>query len=144
MVLRNRPTLSVGTERLACLNSPLACSPGPSPSTRQVLGSSPGPGRRAARAFFLHPPFLPSSFRRFFFRTFPTTHKSVRVNDDSLDIGIFQGSTECLPIVAGRCSSGVFPLGHLQLNFGLNCLFLNNCGVHFSVSKIIYWEGNFG
>ena len=52
MVLRNRPTLSIGTERLACLNSPLAYSWGPSPSTRQVPGSSPGPGGRAARAFF--------------------------------------------------------------------------------------------
>ena len=37
MVLHNRPILSIGTERLACLNSPLACSWGPSPSTRQVL-----------------------------------------------------------------------------------------------------------
>ena len=61
MVLRNRPTLIIGTERLACLNSPLACSGGPSPSTRQVPGSSPGSGGRAARAFFIHPPFLPPS-----------------------------------------------------------------------------------
>ena len=49
----------------------MACSWGPSPSTRQVPGSSPGPGRRAARAFFLHPPFLPPSGDSFF-RTFPT------------------------------------------------------------------------
>ena len=62
MVLRNRPTLSIGTERLACLNS----APGVQPrtlaySTRQVPGSSPGPGWRVARAFDLHPPFLSPS-----------------------------------------------------------------------------------
>ena len=74
MVLRNRPTLIIGTERLACLNSPpaLACSGGPSPSTRQVPGSSPG---RAARAFSLHP-FLPPSGDSFF-RTFPTNPAKV-------------------------------------------------------------------
>ena len=66
VVLRNRPTLSMGTERLACLNNPVACSWGPSPSTRQVLGSSPGPGGRAACAFFLHPPFFPPSGDSFF------------------------------------------------------------------------------
>ena len=71
VVLRNRPTLSIGTERLACLNNPMACSWGPLPSTRQVPGSSPGPGRRAAGIFFLHPPFLPPSGESFF-RTFPT------------------------------------------------------------------------
>ena len=49
----------------------MACSLGPSPSTRQVPGSSPGPGGRAACAFFLHPPFLPPSGDSFF-RTFPT------------------------------------------------------------------------
>ena len=49
----------------------MACSWGPSPSARQVPGSSPGPGGRAARAFFLHPPFLPPSGDSFF-RTFPT------------------------------------------------------------------------
>ena len=76
MVLRNRPTLIIGTERLACLNSPLACSGGPSPSTRQVPGSSPGPGGCAARAFFLHPPFLPPSGDSFF-RTFPTNPAKV-------------------------------------------------------------------
>ena len=56
----------------ACLSkqAPTACSWGPSPSTRQVPGSSPGPGGRSARAFFLHPPFLPPSGE--FFRTFPT------------------------------------------------------------------------
>ena len=70
MVLRNRPTLSIGTERLACLAC-LACSPGPSPSTRQVPGSSPGSGARAACAFFLHPPFLPPAGESFFC-TFPT------------------------------------------------------------------------
>ena len=71
MVLRNRPTLSIGTEMLTCLNSPLVCSPGPLPSKQQVPGSSPGPGGRAARAFFLHPPFLPPSGDSFS-RTFPT------------------------------------------------------------------------
>ena len=77
MVLRNRPTLTIGTERLACLNStPLACSWGPSPSTWQVPGSSPGPGERAACAFFLHPPFLPPSGDSFF-RTFPTNPAKV-------------------------------------------------------------------
>ena len=35
------------------------------------LVSSTGPGGRAARAFFLHPPFLPPSGDSFF-RTFPT------------------------------------------------------------------------
>ena len=49
----------------------MAYSWGPSPSMRQVPGSSPGPGGRAARAFFLHPPFLPPSGDSFF-RTFPT------------------------------------------------------------------------
>ena len=49
----------------------MACSWGPSPSTRQVPGSSPGHGGRAACAFFLHPPFLPPSGDSFF-RTFPT------------------------------------------------------------------------
>ena len=48
---------------------------GPSPSTRQVPGSSPGPGRCTAHTFFSS---LPSSFR--FFCTFPTNPaKSVRV-----------------------------------------------------------------
>ena len=63
VVLRNRPTLPIGTERLACLNSPRGVQlvTLASPSTRQVPGSSPGPGGRAACAFFLHPPFLPPS-----------------------------------------------------------------------------------
>ena len=56
--------------------APLACSGGPSPSTRQVPGSSPGSGGRAARAFFLHPPFLPPSGDSFF-RTFPTNPAKV-------------------------------------------------------------------
>ena len=34
----------------------MACSWGPSPSTQQVPGSSPGPCGRAAHTFFLHPP----------------------------------------------------------------------------------------
>ena len=52
----------------------MACSWGPSPSTRQVPGLSPGPGGCAARAFFLHPPFLPPSGDSFFC-TFPTQPK---------------------------------------------------------------------
>ena len=48
----------------------MACSWWPSPSTRQVPGSSPGPGGRAAHAFFLHPPFLPPSGE--FFSHLPT------------------------------------------------------------------------
>ena len=63
VVLRNHPTLSIGTERLACLNNPMACSWRPSPSTRQVPGSSPLPRTCCVR--FLSPPSLPSSFGRF-------------------------------------------------------------------------------
>ena len=60
----------------ACFSKqPLACSPGPSPSTRQVPGSSPGPGGCAARAFFSTLPL--SSFGRVFFRTFPTQPTTV-------------------------------------------------------------------
>ena len=68
-MLRNRPTLSIGTERLACPNSPhgVHCSWGPSPSTRQFQGSSPG---RAVRAFF-SPPSLPFSLGRFFLAPSP-------------------------------------------------------------------------
>ena len=54
----------------ACLSKqpPLVCSPGHSPSTRQVPDSSPGPRRvRCARFFFLLPPSGDS-----FIRTFPT------------------------------------------------------------------------
>ena len=57
----------------------MACSWGPSPSTRQVPGSSPGPGGRAARAFSLHPPFLPPSGDSFFLHLPHQTHESVRV-----------------------------------------------------------------
>ena len=66
-MLRNRPTLSIGTERLACLNSPLACS------TRQVPGSRPEPRARqvSCARFFLHPPFLPPPGDSFLC-TFPT------------------------------------------------------------------------
>ena len=46
----------------------MACSWGPSPSTRQVPGSSPG---LRATCAFLHPPFLPPSGDSVF-RTFPT------------------------------------------------------------------------
>ena len=54
----------------------MACSWRPSPSMRQVPGSSPGSGGRAARAFFLPPPFLPPSGDSFF-RTFPTNPAKV-------------------------------------------------------------------
>ena len=67
-MLGNRPILSIGTERLACLNSPPGVQLGSSPSTRQIPGSSPRSGRHAS---FLHPPFLPPSGDSFF-RTFPT------------------------------------------------------------------------
>ena len=74
MVLLNRPTLTIGTERFACLNSTLACSWGPSPSTRQVRGSNPGPSRRV-----LFSSTLPSFLLReiVFFRTFPTNPAKV-------------------------------------------------------------------
>ena len=49
----------------------MACSWGPSASTRQVPGLSPGHGGGAVRTFFLHPPFLPPSGDSFFC-TFPT------------------------------------------------------------------------
>ena len=62
----------------ACLSkqAPLACSGGPSPSTRQVPDLSPGSGGRAARDFFLHLPFLPPSGDSFFC-TFPTNPAKV-------------------------------------------------------------------
>ena len=73
MVLRNRPTLSIGTGRLACLNSPPWCAAG---DPRLARGRSrvraPGP----AGAFFLHPPFLPPSGDSFF-HTFPTNPAKV-------------------------------------------------------------------
>ena len=77
MVLHNQPTLSIGTERLACLNSPHGVQLGTLAYKRQVPGSSPGYGGRAARAFFLHPPFLPPLGDSFFFRTFPTNPAKV-------------------------------------------------------------------
>ena len=54
----------------------MACSWRPSPSTRQVPGSSPGSGGRAARAFFSPLPsfLLPEIV---FFRTFPTNPAKV-------------------------------------------------------------------
>ena len=71
MVLRNRPTLSIGTERLACLNSPPWRAAG---DPRLARGRSRvwAPGS----AFFLHPPFLPPSGDSFF-RTFPTNPAKV-------------------------------------------------------------------
>ena len=71
VVLRNRPTLPIGTERLACLNSPR----GVQLVTLAWHAAGPGfePWARRARCarFFLHPPFLPPSGDSFF-RTFPT------------------------------------------------------------------------
>ena len=77
VVLRNRPTLSIGTERLVCLNNPMVCSWGPLPSTRQVLGLSCGPATRAF--FFTLLSFLLREIGFFFFfpRTFPTKPKKV-------------------------------------------------------------------
>ena len=78
MVLRNWPTLIIGTERLAFQTAPLACSGGPSPSTRQVPGSSPGSGGRAVlRVLFFStlPSFLLPEIH--FFRTFPTNPAKV-------------------------------------------------------------------
>ena len=86
MVLHNPPTLPIGTERLACLNSPPGVQLGSSPSTRQVPGLSPGWGGHAASAFFLCPPFLPPSGDSFF-RTFPTNPaKVLALIDDQLDL----------------------------------------------------------
>ena len=76
MVLRNRPTLIIGTERLACLNSP----PGVQLGTLAYHAAGPGFEPRVRRAccarFFLHPPFLPPSGDSFF-RTFPTNPAKV-------------------------------------------------------------------
>ena len=61
MVLRNRPTLSIDTERLACLNNPPWRA---APDLRLARGRSrvgaPGPAG-APLVFFLNPPFLPPS-----------------------------------------------------------------------------------
>ena len=54
VVLRNRPTLSIGTERLACLNSPH----GVQLWTLAWYAAGPGPGRHVARAFFSALPFF--------------------------------------------------------------------------------------
>ena len=84
MVLHNRPTLSIGTGRLACLNSPLGASWGPSPSTRQVPGFEPWPPQVRCIGFFLHPPFL---LQEFFLHLPHQPRKSVRVKE-----GIYHGS----------------------------------------------------
>ena len=71
MVLRNRPTLIIGTERLACLNSP----PGVQLGTLAYHAAGPGfepRVRRARCACFFSPPSLPCSFR-----TFPTNPAKV-------------------------------------------------------------------
>ena len=62
MVLRNRPTLSIGTERLACLNSPPGVQLG-------TLAYAAGPG------FSTLPSFLLPEIA--FFRTFPTNPTKV-------------------------------------------------------------------
>ena len=61
----------------ACLSKqpPWRAAGDPSPSTRQVPGSSPGSGGRAACAFFLHPPFLPPSGDSLFAPSPPTPQK---------------------------------------------------------------------
>ena len=63
VVLRNRPTLSIGTERLACLNNPPWRAAGdPRPARGRSWVRAPGPaGARCARFFFPNPPFLPPS-----------------------------------------------------------------------------------
>ena len=63
VVLRNRPTLPIGTERLAFLNSPRGVQLG------TLAYHAAGPGfepwaRRARCARFFSPPSLPSSFGR--------------------------------------------------------------------------------
>ena len=57
----------------------MACSWGPSPSTPQVPGLGPGPDGLAARAFSLHPPFLPPSRDSFFLHLPHQTRGRVRV-----------------------------------------------------------------
>ena len=73
VVLHNRPTLPIGTERLACLNSPHG--DGAAGDPRLARGRSrvraPGPAGALRALFFLHPPFLPPSGDSFFC-TFPT------------------------------------------------------------------------
>ena len=59
-----------------CKQPPWRAAGDPCISTRQVPGSSPGSGGHVARAFFLHPPFLPPSGDSFF-RTFPTNPAKV-------------------------------------------------------------------
>ena len=56
----------------------------------------------------------------------------------NLDIDKFQDITEVLPIL-GALKWGFFPFGASQFckNLGLNSLFFNNSGAHFSVGKII-------
>ena len=61
MVLRNRPTLIIGTERLACLNSPSWRAAGdPRLARGRSRARAPGPAG-ALRALFFSPS-LPSSF----------------------------------------------------------------------------------
>ena len=74
MVLPNRPTLIIGTERLACLNSP----PGVQQGTLAYHAAGPGfepRARPARRVCFFSPPSLPSGDS--FFRTFPTNPAKV-------------------------------------------------------------------
>ena len=77
MVLRNRPTLIIGTERLACLNSPTWHAAG---DPRLAHGRSrvraPGPAGALRVLFFSTlPSFLLPEIS--FFRTFPTNPAKV-------------------------------------------------------------------
>ena len=79
MMLRNQPTLSIGTERPACLNSPPGVQLGTLNWHAAGPRFEPGSGGCAVHAFFLHPPFLPPSGD--FFSHLPhQPRKSVRVN----------------------------------------------------------------
>ena len=72
-MVRNRPTLSIGTERLAYLNSPpWRAAPDPRLARGRYRVRAPGPaGALSALFFSTLPSFLPPSGDTFF-RTFPT------------------------------------------------------------------------
>ena len=77
MVLRNRPTISIGTERLACLikQPPWHAAPDPRLARGRSRVRAPGPAGALCALFFStlpgHPPFLPP-WGDSFIRTFPT------------------------------------------------------------------------
>ena len=75
MVLRNRPTLIIGTERLACLNSPPWRAAG-DPRLAHGRSRVPSLGPAGTHPLFSPPPFLPPSGDSFF-RTFPTNPAKV-------------------------------------------------------------------